>query len=232
MGNQSVERSMIMAPKSPNCPVFGVLARTAYVRPRFCRCPVCKEANAAYLRHYREVNREELRAKARISRQRFKESFDPEEWRAKERVRHRQWREKNPEKVRAAHRRKRMNNPDASRARVNRWAKSNPEKKKAAELRWAQNNPDKVRLKIRRRRARRARAAGTHTAEQVNARIVFYGSLCYLCRAPFEAIDHVIPLSRGGSDWPANLRPICTSCNSAKGAKMLSEFSPTRRGSD
>jgi 5-methylcytosine-specific restriction endonuclease McrA len=28
----------------------------------------------------------------------------------------------------------------------------------------------------------------------------------------------VIPLSVGGTNWPANLRPACRSCNSAKGA--------------
>ncbi|MBX3360298.1 MAG: HNH endonuclease [Phycisphaeraceae bacterium] len=32
-------------------------------------------------------------------------------------------------------------------------------------------------------------------------------------------IDHHIPQSRGGSDWPGNLFPACTSCNRSKQAR-------------
>jgi len=39
---------------------------------------------------------------------------------------------------------------------------------------------------------------------------------CYLCGGPAEASDHVIPRAKGGLDVPANLRPICTACNTRK----------------
>jgi 5-methylcytosine-specific restriction endonuclease McrA len=68
----------------------------------------------------------------------------------------------------------------------------------------------------RRYRAAKANAQGVASAEQIAARVLFYGALCYVCRAPYEAIDHVKPLAKGGSHWPANLRPICTGCNSGK----------------
>jgi 5-methylcytosine-specific restriction endonuclease McrA len=64
------------------------------------------------------------------------------------------------------------------------------------------------------------RAAGWASRAAIQARIDFYGGLCWICRAaPYEAIDHVKPISRGGSKWPANLRPACTPCNSRKGAQ-------------
>jgi hypothetical protein len=70
------------------------------------------------------------------------------------------------------------------------------------------------------RRMRMRRARGHSTDPQIRARIDFYGGLCWICRsAPYEALDHVKPLARGGSNWPANLRPACQSCNSQKGAK-------------
>lgn len=70
------------------------------------------------------------------------------------------------------------------------------------------------------RRPREARAKGYATREQVQARVDFYGGLCRICRtAPYEAMDHVKPIAWGGSKWPANLRPACTSCNSRKGAQ-------------
>jgi len=72
-----------------------------------------------------------------------------------------------------------------------------------------------------RRRAHLARAAGWDytTAEHIKSRWAMWGDRCYICGAPAEATDHVMPLARGGSHWPANLRPICTSCNSRKGAR-------------
>ena len=37
-------------------------------------------------------------------------------------------------------------------------------------------------------------------------------------------IDHVIPLSRGGSNWPENLCLACSECNLQKGALTPDEF--------
>ncbi len=34
------------------------------------------------------------------------------------------------------------------------------------------------------------------------------------------AIDHIVPVMRGGMNDPANLQTLCKSCNSAKGARM------------
>lgn len=47
------------------------------------------------------------------------------------------------------------------------------------------------------------------------------GARCYICEQPAEALDHVQPRARGGPDTEDNLRPICTSCNSIKGARWL-----------
>jgi hypothetical protein len=70
-----------------------------------------------------------------------------------------------------------------------------------------------------RRRRRERMAQGIATAQQIAARVAYYGGLCWMCREPYAAIDHVKPLSKGGSNWPANLRPACWSCNSRKGAR-------------
>jgi 5-methylcytosine-specific restriction endonuclease McrA len=52
--------------------------------------------------------------------------------------------------------------------------------------------------------------------EQIRARIDYYGGRCRLCGEIADTIDHVRPLVKGGSNHPANLRPACRSCNSAK----------------
>jgi len=71
------------------------------------------------------------------------------------------------------------------------------------------------------RRARKRNANGYDytTAEHIEARCEVWGNKCYICGAPMEAVDHVKPLAAGGAHWPCNLRPVCKSCNSSKGAK-------------
>ncbi|MFE4367961.1 MULTISPECIES: HNH endonuclease [unclassified Streptomyces] len=43
-----------------------------------------------------------------------------------------------------------------------------------------------------------------------------------------EHLDHVVPLSKGGTDTADNMVPACAKCNLSKGAKTLMEW----RGDD
>jgi len=61
-------------------------------------------------------------------------------------------------------------------------------------------------------------------AVAIRHRRQMWGGRCYLCGAEATAMDHVIPLASGGPHVPANLRPICQPCNSAKGAKSWRRF--------
>lgn len=72
-------------------------------------------------------------------------------------------------------------------------------------------------------------ARGSATAEQITYRVAFFGGVCAYCRSkPYEHLDHAIPISRGGTNWPANLRPACANCNLSKHAKTPAEFSAGR----
>lgn len=84
---------------------------------------------------------------------------------------------------------------------------------------WQRVNPEKYRLILKVCTARRKNVRGQVTPEQLQARIDYYGGLCAYCREPFKHIDHVIAIARGGTAWPANLRPACKRCNLKKGAK-------------
>lgn len=51
------------------------------------------------------------------------------------------------------------------------------------------------------------------------------GYACSLCDATDNlTIDHIFPVVRGGSGDPINLRVLCRSCNSAKGASIPNEI--------
>lgn len=58
-----------------------------------------------------------------------------------------------------------------------------------------------------------------YAPEQIAARMAYFGHKCWMCGDPATALDHVKPVSKGGSDCPANFRPACKSCNSRKGAR-------------
>jgi len=79
------------------------------------------------------------------------------------------------------------------------------------------------------RRARKAGASGHATIEQIQARWDYYGNKCYICGKDAEAIDHVVPLAKGGSNWPANLRPICSKCNLKKSSKWPYDFKQAKQ---
>jgi 5-methylcytosine-specific restriction endonuclease McrA len=83
---------------------------------------------------------------------------------------------------------------------------------------WRADHKDRMRAHVERWRARRKGAPGyTYTTpDLLFSRWAMYGNRCYVCGKPAQATDHIIPLSEGGTHYPANLRPICGSCNSKK----------------
>ena len=51
-----------------------------------------------------------------------------------------------------------------------------------------------------------------------------YESCCAYCGGPYEHMEHVVPISRGGRTEPGNVVPSCRSCNSRKGTKTPAEW--------
>jgi 5-methylcytosine-specific restriction endonuclease McrA len=76
----------------------------------------------------------------------------------------------------------------------------------------------------RRARLKDARSPGV-TTEQWRAICDAHGFRCAYCSVEDKlTVDHVVPISRGGLDAPDNVVPACKSCNSSKGAKLLTEW--------
>jgi 5-methylcytosine-specific restriction endonuclease McrA len=88
---------------------------------------------------------------------------------------------------------------------------------------WYLANTEKAIAKANRRRAMKAGAFGEHyTRKQFKDLCDQTGDVCLCCKqAKKLEADHVVPLSKGGSDAINNIQPLCQYCNDSKGTKTV-----------
>lgn len=122
------------------------------------------------------------------------------------------WRAANPDRDAALNRATYERNKDKTKARAKVWKKQNPE--------W-------FTLNNRARRAKKAGSNGYHTQAQIDAMLEDQHGECNVCRVDirggYEA-DHIMPISRGGSNLIENIQLLCMPCNRRKSAKHPAEF--------
>lgn len=75
------------------------------------------------------------------------------------------------------------------------------------------------------RRCRVAKAQGSFTVRQWNSLKSDCNNTCLCCGRQEPEIkltaDHIIPVSKGGKNTIDNIQPLCGSCNSKKGIKVI-----------
>ena len=151
-------------------------------------------------------------------------------------VRNRAYYQNNPESNRQ------RSNSQSKRAYLKKWRQDHPEYRKAyMEARpdyrqtYREANHSKIREHARsyarnhrverviheaNRRARKRQAGGTFTRGEWENLCASYNYSCLCCGKQEPEIeltvDHVVPLSQGGSNSLENLQPLCRSCNSRK----------------
>lgn len=105
---------------------------------------------------------------------------------------------------------------------------ADPLKYRAEVYKWRAKHPGYGAFIAQRRRARKLAADGGFTANDINHLRIIQGDMCVVCDAPFGevaiSIDHITPLSRGGSNWPTNIQLLCLRCNKCKGIKTMQEW--------
>ena len=140
---------------------------------------------------------------------------------------HRRYRLERLEAKRAYDRERYAADPEKRRATVARWYRENPEKVKAWRKRWYAEHKDECLARNRNRSARERAAEGSHTAGEVWQMAEDQDWLCAYCEMPLFGefhVDHMLPLSRGGSDSWENLAITCPTCNLRKNDKTAEEF--------
>ena len=184
---------------TPECPVYNLASSTAH-RHRGCRCDVCR-SYAAHL--------------SRLYRQRRKPEVHPPKPDPRSQAEQRERRLAHGKAYRAKNR-------DRLNQATKEWKARNADMNKEALKNWRANNPDRVAGHHRRRRARKQSAGGAHTPEDVRLLYQRQRGKCFNCNARLASgyhVDHIQPLSRGGTDDPVNLQLLCPFCNMSKGSR-------------
>mgnify|MGYP005817144389 CR=1 FL=1 len=166
-------------------------------------------------RNYREKNPEKLR----LSYMRWLENN-----RDKKAESDRQWATANQDKIKANHLRWRSKEENKAKiaARSKDWREINSEKERESRRLWSIKNHDHCIAKTHKRRAK-MRGGGNYTAKEWRDLLDKCGNKCLCCgRSDVKlTVDHIIPISKGGSNTIDNLQPLCLSCNDKKGAKTI-----------
>jgi 5-methylcytosine-specific restriction endonuclease McrA len=143
---------------------------------------------------------------------------DPEKKRASDAAYYRA----NGDRVRAAAAAYYASNWEAGKQARRQYRKDNLERLRAYDLERHAENPERARSASRRRKARLRGADGTHTAADVEEIAKAQRNRCAYCKVSLRGRvrheDHIIPISKGGSNRRSNIQLLCAPCNLAKHA--------------
>lgn len=106
-----------------------------------------------------------------------------------------------------------------------------PSKGRAASKRWAQSHPQQVVALAALYRAKKLSAEGSFTKYDIAKIRKSQKDRCGFCRRKLGGkghVDHIIALTKGGSNWPNNLQLLCASCNTAKSNRDQIDFARSR----
>lgn len=133
------------------------------------------------------------------------------------------YREKNKDKKAALDRAWYLANKDRANENARRYRNRNPEKQNQIHKDYNRRNPEIYVTIAQNRRARKLQNGIFKVTKKDIKKILSQN--CFYCNSSKEiTLDHVVPISRGGTHGIGNLLPACRSCNSRKHTKFITEW--------
>lgn len=114
-----------------------------------------------------------------------------------------------------------------------------PLSRRAEQIAYRRRHPDRVKVRGQNRRAKELQAPHDFTPEQWESALIHFNYRCAVCGSPAGfwtviAMDHWIPISKGGGTTVTNIVPLChakvgnptgkSCCNNSKGGLMPDEW--------
>ena len=179
-------------------------------------------------------NRDKLRAACRRWRKRHpeKQKAATYRWRRKNLAKwnayQRRWRRRNRQRTNEILRFKRRHKAESHNTKRRLYRRENLEKLRKRAREYYRKHFARKRAEHRNAIAKRKRAKGRFTAREFLLVLKKHKYRCAYCKRQISrssaTIDHVVPLSRGGTNWITNIIPACLRCNQRKSFMSLGRF--------
>ncbi len=183
-----------------------------------------KERRRQYREQYRETHKERIQQRGRdFSRQYYWEHKQNrqqyyQDHREHYQEYHRHHRKTHSEELKAYH--------EAHRQHINTRSHLWRQSHQAQVQEYRKTHREQDRAYVHKRRAHKMSQGGSYTTQDIERKFRAQKKKCYYCHKPLSHyhIEHVVPLSRGGSNAPDNVVLACPSCNNSKHARLPHEW--------
>lgn len=138
----------------------------------------------------------------------------------------REWRKKNPDKTAAYCKKYKQDNKYTILQSQLNWRNKNKDQITVYNSQYLKENLSRIVTRNRNKRAKYRNSEGSHTLQDILDLLISQNNLCNGCQSDLVKfdVDHIIPLSRGGSNSPNNLQILCPHCNRSKNDKTMEEW--------
>ncbi len=215
----------------------GKPCKRGHVTRRYVSTLNCEKCSYELAIAWQRNNQERAKEAQRASHQRHKQKNNlisrqyHEHHRVTRLAQQKRWHARNKEKANERSRAWKAKNKEHSNsynhtAKRKAWLVANRQRISEWNRQWKLDHPDQVlrnrRVHKHRRRSRERNATGTFNANDLTRLFSAQSGCCVYCKDNLGRkyhVDHIVPLSKGGSNDPANLQLLCASCNLSKAAR-------------